>query len=1453
MENQPTTNESNMMSPEQDTGYKGNILAVDDTPLNLYLLTEILSLHGYRVEVATTGREALESVCLNPPELILLDVLMSDMDGYEICKYLKASEETCHIPVIFLSAKNDAIDKVKAFNSGANDYITKPYQTAEVIARIENQLSIGRLSKKLQAQNEQLVQEIQKQQQLEILLQRQFYCSEFIRYMTDKIRSEIDSKRIFETAAKQMGQALGVSRCVIYTYRGKPFYELRVASEYLTKGYESLKNLNISPNGNAYANKLLLIDKARATENVKKDMLLAKYQAVVRRYKIKSMLAVRTSYQEQPNGIISLQQCDKLRQWTDEEIELIEAIAEQLGIAIAQANLLEQEKEARNKLDRQNLQLQQEIKERQQLAAELLDSQKRLSTIIATNADSLIVLDAAGNVRFINVAGEALFGKSSKELLGKNLGWPILVNEAIEVEIQHPVRGMIAAEMRVVEISWEGVNAYLASLRDITERKRVDREMRLLLTTTQAIGRAGSVQDALAVILRLIGRAIGWDVGEAWVPAADGKALEYSSGWYGDGNDFEGFSKQSEGVTLAAYEGLASRVWLSQQWEWIQDISKSEVSVFLESKIAADVCLKTGFGVPIIANDQVVAVLVFFKTVESLPDSRLLELVNAVAAQLGSLIHRKQAEAALKESQQRLQLALEGSALGLWDWNIQTGKTYFDVQWKKMLGYEPEEIEENIEELWRLINPEDLPKVQEILEAYFAGKMPTYEAEYRMETKQGLWKWILNRGKVFERDEQGIALRMAGTHQDITERKQAERVLKESAERERALTLVIQRMRQTLDIEIIFSATSNELRRVLNCDRVVVYRFNEDWSGEIVAESVENGWVSLLHKQTSDLLLKDREISEQEDCGVNFLGNSGYLLSDSYLQQTQGKAYSPSTYLMVSDIYRANFQECYIRILEDLQAKAYITVPIFCGEKLWGLLASYQNSGPRNWSETEINIAVQIGAQLGVALQQAELLAQTQSQKAALQQAVCAADAANQAKSEFLANMSHELRTPLNAILGFTQVMSRDASLNRQQQENLAIINRAGEHLLELINDILEMSKIEAGQLSLHLEDLDLMNLLDTLEKMLVLKAQSKGLELIFEIAAEVPRYVRTDGGKLRQVLINILGNALKFTEVGRVILRLKTVISSLVFEIEDTGPGIAPEEMNLLFEAFGQTESGRKSQGGTGLGLPISQKFVQLMGGAIRVKSKLGEGSLFSFDIPFEPALGSEIETKKAMPQVLSLSPNQPKYRILVVDDQPESRLVLSKLLTSIGFSVKGAENGEEAVKIWSNWQPHLIFMDMRMPVMDGYEATQQIKAYSKSQKTVIIALTASAFEEDRQGVLSAGCDDFICKPFRQDVVLEKISEHLQVDYIFAEEKPPEKDLGLQNTVSYGELKSQLLEMPADWVEKLHLYACQCSDDAIFHLLKQIPAEKLDLANTLTALANDFEFEKIMDLIGDL
>ena len=517
-----------------------------------------------------------------------------------------------------------------------------------------------------------------------------------------------------------------------------------------------------------------------------------------------------------------------------------------------------------------------------------------------------------------------------------------------------------------------------------------------------------------------------------------------------------------------------------------------------------------------------------------------------------------------------------------------------------------------------------------------------------------------------------------------------------------------------------------------------------------------------------------------------------------------------------------------------------------------------------------------------------------------LQQAKAAADAANSAKSEFLANMSHELRTPLNAILGFTQLMVRDSSLPLASQEYLGIINRSGEHLLTLINDVLEMSKIEAGRSTLNEDDFDLYGLLNSLEEMFRLKAESKGLRLIFDRASNIPQHIQTDETKLRQVLINLLGNAIKFTELGSVLLRVSVVSCqssavgdnkhqrtdnrqlTILFEVKDTGPGIASDELHKVFTSFVQTATGRNSQQGTGLGLPISRKFVQLMGGDITIESHVGKGSVFSFDILVNVAEASVAEAKvqqQSRHRVTGIEPGQPEYRLLVVEDREENRLLLTQLLSSIGFSVREAENGQQAIAIWETFAPHLIWMDMRMPVMDGYEATKQIRAREKvgkwsneevesvqfltqnsskgnwaghlyrtqNSKTVILALTASALHEEKAVVLSAGCDDFVRKPCRQEILFEKMAQHLGVRYVYASQPATAQ----KAHVSAFELTPKdLAGMPSAWTAQLYQAADSVDNERIFHLLEQIPAASAPIAQALADLVNNFRCDRIIDII---
>jgi two-component system, sensor histidine kinase and response regulator len=1753
----------------------------------------------------------------------------------------------------------------------------------------------------------------QEREYAENALQRQLESSYLLKKISDKIRSELDTQKLFATAAVEIGQALNVSRVLIHSYEAGEMPKIPLLGEFLVPSYASLLDFEIPVLGNIHLQKTLSQDKAVASDNVDEEPLLENLTDICHQFDIKSMLTVRTSYQGNVNGVICLHQCEKERKWTEEEIELIESIAAQFGIGFSQTKLLENEKQA-------NIQLQQQIHIRHQAEAALRTSEQKLRqsaeklsqhnlilTEIASkqvlyrgNFDEALSQITETGARYVGSERASIWYRDNSSVikcldlfelsinqhskpdiqlaiaaypaffqaldfdqviisenpltdsLTEKLGESYLIPHNITALLHVPIHlggtavGVLCLEqvgiphqwtledinfarslsnlislslearrstraeaklasafrsspdpialatfpdVRYIEVNdnfcrvfgyereeiinrsakevaiWSNINDYanilailkespairnyevelcsnhgevktmlfsaelieidaqtylLGTARDISERKQAENESRLLLLTTQAISQAVNVDNAISLVLRLICQTIDWDFAEAWVPNSSRDTLEYRLGWYSKNSNLKQFSDRSSSITFAEGIGLPGRVWQNKQPEWIEDVTQTNDTLFLRKQFAKDAGFKAGFAVPILAKDKVLFVLVFFSSVKLPVDCRLLYLVSTVAAQLGILIQRKEAESAHRQSEERLQLALEASDLGMWDWNLESGKIYRDWRWKRMLGYEENEISDTRQGFRELVHPQDLAVISSTLGKYLRGESSIYRVEFRMRAKSGEWKWIQSCGKVFDINERNKPLRLTGTHQDITERKllegelalkearlnaffnnapvglcilnkelqyvqvnqllaeingiaiaehigktlnevlcqisdfieplyqqvlttkvpilnqevngaslkepdilrnflvsyfpipgadgkisdlgsvlveitelkraelalqesqrrykllaeaspvgifqsetggncsylnrhwseitgissqeglgfgwlnaihpddrasalkawnqavlnkqmyrlehrmlhpngqtkwviaqaaadigedgeikgyigtvtditelkQAEAALRESADREKAITQTIQRMRQTLDLETIFAATTQELRQVLGCDRVVVYRFNPDWSGKFVAESVGDGWISLIeaHQQNPDLT---EGALEDGNCIVQGMNSNANQVVDTHLQDTQGGAYSRgASFLCVSDIYAAGLEECYIQLLERFQAKAYITVPIFCGDKLWGLLASYQNSSSRYWKPGEINIVVQIGNQLGVALQQAELLSVKQRQSQALEKAAIVADAANRAKSEFLANMSHELRTPLNAILGFTQLMSRDSLLNEENQQSITIINRAGEHLLNLINDILEMSKIEAGRSTLNLSNFDLIKLLENLKEMLQFRATAKGLVLVFEYASNIPQYIQADASKLRQVLLNLLGNAIKFTKVGRVVLRVSLDlvelpgVNYLNFEVIDTGSGIAAEEIKLLFETFGQTETGRSSQQGTGLGLAISRKYIQLMGGDISVSSTVNVGSRFTFNIQVEIIAEKDISPTSKQKQIIGLAPEQLTYRILVVDDAEDSRKFLVKLLASIGFAVKEATNGKEAISVWSDWQPHIILMDMRMPIMDGYEATKEIKKREQqedgkaclSMETVIIALTANAFIEERQAIIELGCDDFINKPFRDDFLLEKIQQYLKVEYIYQEvNNLTSDDIKNQNKpiLSDIEVIKMLSQLSGEWMKQLHNLAASCSDDLIIDFLEQIPSESGTLKDYLHELACNFQFEKIMEL----
>ena len=386
------------------------------------------------------------------------------------------------------------------------------------------------------------------------------------------------------------------------------------------------------------------------------------------------------------------------------------------------------------------------------------------------------------------------------------------------------------------------------------------------------------------------------------------------------------------------------------------------------------------------------------------------------------------------------------------------------------------------------------------------------------------------------------------------------------------------------------------------------------------------------------------------------------------------------------------------------------------------------------------------------------------------------AEAANLAKSVFLANMSHELRTPLNAILGFAGILRNDAGISGEQRKTLAIIHRSGEHLLSLINDVLDMAKVEAGRISVENAPFDLGEMVRDITGLMHGRAEEKNLQLVLDQSSDFPLFVQADDTKLRQALINLVGNAIKYTERGTVTLRLGSRPMDrpgrllLIVEVEDTGIGIAAGDRERIFDPFVQVDR-RTVRKGTGLGLAISRKNVETMGGRISVDSTLGKGSIFRVEVPVDRIDDLKKDAIRIDPgRIVGLAPGQPGYRLLIVEDQEENWLLLKRMLEDAGFHVNVAGNGAEGIEVFRTWRPHFIWMDVRMPVMDGLEATRRIREMEGGRDVKIAALTASVFKEERDNVLAAGMDDFIRKPYRPEEIFDCLTRHLGVRFLHEE-----------------------------------------------------------------------------------
>ncbi len=878
---------------------------------------------------------------------------------------------------------------------------------------------------------------------------------------------------------------------------------------------------------------------------------------------------------------------------------------------------------------------------------------------------------------------------------------------------------------------------------------------------------------------------------------------------------------------------------------------------------------------------------------------------------------QKQTAAALRASEERWSFALEGARDGVWDWDLTTNAVFFSRQWKAMLGYAEDELEDHFEVWTKRVHPDDLAAASEGIQRHLRGESPAYQVEHRMLCKDGSYRWILARGRIVSRDKNGEPARMVGTHTDVTSWHEAEAKLRESEQRYREIfehtsdaIFVVEVQRdgefrygafnaatqrffersprelEGLSVEEVVSAADAAVvkanyRRCIAAGASIAYEEQIHFpSGTgifhttLVPVREADGQFRRLIGISHDIT--DRRRAEEQ------LRRYHEELEELVAERTAELAQSEARFRALSelipnhvwsagpdgriDYVNARAVEYFDRSMESFIGHGWQEVihpddlpetmqlwtrSLETGETLDLEYRMRRRDGEYRW---HICRARPMRDSEGRILKWFGTTTEIEEQKRVehvLEQAKAAAEAAARAKSAFLANMSHEIRTPMNAILGFSRLMLRESGVTGQQRQNLETIHRSGEHLLALINDILEMSKIEARHVELREDAFDLHGTLDDLERMFQLRAEERRLSFSVECVGEVPRFVHGDEAKLRQVFINLIGNAVKFTEQGGVLARVR--VSEFVgekvrlhAEIVDTGPGIAADELPRLFQQFEQTALGRRA-GGTGLGLAISREFVRLMGGEIHVTSELGRGPTFRLEFIVGVADVGAIKPRAVRRRVVRILGATEPIRILIADDKPENSELLQQTLEAAGFETKVASDGETAVAAFTAWHPRVVLMDLRMPGLDGLEAIRQIRQQQNGLPVAIIAVSASVFEEDRQQALAAGGDDFLSKPLVESLLFAKLKHFTGVEYEYADAPETKAVEKCGPKLTPAALASVLSEEKRAALRTATLSA---DFDGIVAIAAEIGKSNPEIAAALRHRVESFDYQSILELL---
>ena len=452
------------------------------------------------------------------------------------------------------------------------------------------------------------------------------------------------------------------------------------------------------------------------------------------------------------------------------------------------------------------------------------------------------------------------------------------------------------------------------------------------------------------------------------------------------------------------------------------------------------------------------------------------------------------------------------------------------------------------------------------------------------------------------------------------------------------------------------------------------------------------------------------------------------------------------------------------------------------------------------------------------------------------------ATTANKAKSIFLARMSHELRTPLNAILGFTNILKKSMNTSNQEKENLNIIKRSADHLLSIINEILELSKIEAGKMELSPKEFNFYELIKDIENLFATRYETKGLDFSIQISKNLPKYIKADVQRLRQILINLLGNSLKFTKKGEIKLVIYETHNKIFFELKDSGIGISKENLEKVFKPFVQVKQDSYTEQGTGLGLAITKELITLMGGNIYVKSEVNVGTQFYFSINYEKVEEKNFVQKNEEKEIIGVKNENFTKTILVVDDIKENRDLIVLLLNSYGFKTLQANSGLEALKLYDEEKIDLIFMDILMENLDGLETTKQIRSKENGKNIPIIALSANVYDEDKKEALKSGANDFLPKPVEEKDILLILEKYLKIELEYENEKNEDKI----------DMKNEIKNLPKEFFEKLREMVLNMDNDGILHLLDEYRVT-VGLRNYINILLEEFKYQELIKFLENI